>query len=136
MTAPDSPKILRGVVTNSAVYAGFLFSGVPVMDVEILTKYFDGALSKLEMREAGEVKFRHEIRFYDSVDEAASKLEQYLTRPPQIEDPRQSVVRREIVFPAETDDGGKLYYATCHVEIDERDIFRRLGIDPPEQFRQ
>ena len=127
--APASPRIICGVLTNSAIHAGFSIDGIPVVDLGILSAFFGNSHVKFEVRKGGETVQRHELVFYEKPSQAPEKLESYLIDPPHVADAKRATSRREVVFPMESDDFGKLYYEKCCVNIDEIDMMRRYGIN-------
>ena len=127
LNPPEQPNIIRAVLTNSAIYAGFDFDGVPVTDLAILGKFFENTLVKFELRQGGEALETHAVSFYESADDAAARLEAYLLAPPQMDNMKQSVVTRRSVLPVDSDEFGKLIYETWSVEIDEAAILARYA---------
>lgn len=127
-TAPTNPTVLCCVLTNSAICAGFPIDGVPVVDLAILSAYFGNSHIKFEARRQGESSFRKEVRFYESLDDAGGNLEGYLMGPPQLEEAKGSVTYREVAFPIESDEFGKLLHRVAQVEIDEREVLKRYGL--------
>ena len=114
---PASPKIVCCVLTNSAILAGFPVDGVPIVDLTILSQFFENELVELEGRQGGKAFERHTIQFYKDNTEAGHVLERYLLDPPQLGDLKHSVVRREVVFPVESPVFGKFIHETFQVEI-------------------
>jgi hypothetical protein len=115
---PASPKIACCVLTNSAVFAGFPIEGVPIVDLTILGDFFENDFVKVEGRQQGKVFERHAMQFYKDKTEAGHVFEEYLLDPPQLRGTKQSVIRREVVFPVEHMDFGKFIHTTFRVEID------------------
>lgn len=126
--APSECSVIACVLTNSAVYSGFPIDGIPIVDLSILGKFFKNEHVKVEARQAGKAVQRHAITFYADADEAGRVLEAYLATPPQLSDSRASVKSRELVFPVESPDFGKLIHETYSVEIDVHEMQRRYGV--------
>jgi hypothetical protein len=115
---PASPTIACCVLTNSAVFAGFPVEGVPIVDLRILSTFFENDYVKVEVQQQGKVVERRAIQFYKDKTEAGHVFEAYLLDPPPLRDMKQSVIRREVVFPIEHRDFGKFIHTTFRVEID------------------
>lgn len=80
-------KLIPLVVTNCPLGVGLSFHDVPVVDLLILQKYLDeGRLETwVLMNKRGGNKVGKVVKFYEAVGEAESNIQQYLSRPPQIE---------------------------------------------------
>lgn len=129
---PETFDIACCVLTNSAVYSGFPIDGVPIVDLSILGSFFKNEHVKAERRHAGKSVYRHAIQFYRNVEEAGNIVMEYLSNPPQLIDTKQFVHQRELYFPVESPDFGKLIQQTFRVEIDTNEMLRRYGpIDEP-----
>ena len=122
---PASPTITCCVLTNSAVFAGFPVEGVPIVDLEILDAFFENDYIKVEVQQQGKVVERHTLRFYKDKTEAGHVFEAYLLDPPPLRDMKQSVIRREVVFPVEYRDFGKFIHTTFRVEMDGQKMMTR-----------
>jgi hypothetical protein len=126
--APPKCSVIACVLTNSAVYSGFPIDGIPIVDLSILGKFFKNEHVKIEARQAGKTVRRHAITFYANADEAGRVLNEYLLSPPQLSDSRNSVKKRELVFPVESSDFGKLTQKLYSVEIDINEMEQRYGV--------
>jgi hypothetical protein len=115
---PASPKITCCVLTNSAVFAGFPIEGVPIVDLRILRDFFINDWVRIATWQQGEVLESHSIQFYKNKMEVGHVLEEYLLDPPQLRDIKQSVIRREIVFPLENAFFGNFVHTTFRVKLD------------------
>jgi hypothetical protein len=127
---PDTPKVISCVLTNSEFLAGFSVEFMPIVDLVILQHFFENEHIKAQTLQAGRTIKHHSIQFYKDKTEAAEMLERYLRDPPQLWDPKQSVIRREIVLPIESPVFGKLIHQTFRVEMDVQRMMRRYGIEP------
>ena len=91
---------------------------MPITDLSILGKFFKNEHVKAEERQAGKSVQRHAISFYSDAKEAEDVLGNYLADPPQLADTRRYVVSREIEFPLESPEFGKLLHELYSVKID------------------
>jgi hypothetical protein len=121
-TLPASPKIACCVLTNSAVFAGFPVEGVPIVDLQILDVFFEKDYVTVEVQRQGQVVERHAIQLYKDKTEAGRVLEAYLLDPLPLRNMKQSVIHREVVFPVEIMDSGKVIHTTFRVEIDAQKV--------------
>ena len=76
------------VVSNLHLYNGKIINNVPILDFQILSKYFNEGKLKIFMvatqdgfKSSNDSKI---VRFYSSEQEAEENIEQYLTDPPQL----------------------------------------------------
>lgn len=124
---PAEPNLIRAVLTNSAIYSGFEFDGVPITDLPILQLFLDNELVRLELRQGGQARKSHATKFYDSPEDAASKLEAYLRAPPQLDLAKESIVTRLTRFPIESDEFGAIFHEVLSVEVDDQAVLARFG---------
>ena len=115
---PASPKIACCVLTNSAVFAGFPVEGVPIVDLTILDAFSEKDYVTVEVQRQGKVVERRAIQLYKDKTEAGHVFEAYLLDPPPLRNTKQSVIRREVVFPVGLRDFGKFIHTSFRVEID------------------
>jgi hypothetical protein len=118
---PASPKITCCLLTNSAILAGFPIEGVPIVDVDILDDFLANDWIRIAELRQGEIREHYPVQFYKNKLEAGHVLEAYLLDPPQLRDLKQSVVRREIVFPV-TYEFGNFVHTSFRVEVDIQSI--------------
>ena len=85
---PDTTKtrVVPVVITNLALGAGRTLDSVPVVDLLILTRFFDEGEVFHEgyHDDQGQVVSREKTLLYDSETDAEQKLESYLQEPPQL----------------------------------------------------
>jgi hypothetical protein len=91
--------------------------GVPIVDLIILGDFFKNDWGRITGWQRGEIFENYSIQFYKNKMEAGDTLEEYLLDPPQLRDIKQSVKRREIVFPIESK-FGSFIHTTFRVELD------------------
>lgn len=127
--APAECSLVPCVLTNSAVYSGFPIDGIPIVDLSILGKFFQNRHVKIEERQAGKTIQEYAISFYANADEAGRVLMKYLSNPPQLSDIKASVKNRELIFPVESPDFGKLIQELYSVEINIDEMQRKYGIE-------
>lgn len=126
--APEKSTLVCCVLTNSAVYSGFPIDGVPIVDLSILGRFFENEHVKVEERQAGKSINRHSIAFYSDAKEAGCVLGQYLADPPQLTDTRRYVRKREIEFPVESPEHGKILHELYSVQIDVDEMRKQYGV--------
>lgn len=120
----EPKNIICCVLTNSAVYSGFPINDVPIIDLSILNSFFSNTHVKSEARSAGGATERHSINFYDNADEAAAILEPFLLAPPQLDNIKNYIKSREIIFPVTHDIHGQLILRTFGVEINSEELMQ------------
>lgn len=88
LNVPDTTKtrVLPLVVTNLALGAGHSLHSVPVVDLLILTRFFDEGevFHQGYHDDQGQIVSREKTRLYDSETDAEQNLEGYLREPPQL----------------------------------------------------
>ena len=126
--APDKGDVVCCVLTNSAVYSGFPIDGVPVVDLPILGRYLKNKYVKVQSYHAGESTYQHVLHFYDDATQAGTRLGSYLSNPPQLSDTKQFVRHRDLFFPIESQEFGRLVKRTYKVEIDSEEMKIRYGL--------
>ena len=124
---PDKCNVICCVLTNSAIFSGFPINNVPIVDLSILGRFFSNKHVKAEMRQRGKSVHKHVINFYNDDKNAGEVLEKYLAEPPQLADTKNSVKKREIIFPCENPSFGKLVHELYTVQIDIQDMQSRYG---------
>ena len=80
-------KVCPLVVTNSPFFAGYDAGGIPIIDMLILSGYFElGYLGKNGYHDSrGKLIASSKVYFYQTEQEAINNHEAYLRNPPQIE---------------------------------------------------
>jgi hypothetical protein len=115
--APVNPKIVPCVLTNSAVYSGFKFNDVAVVDLPILTAFFSNRHSKFEKRFGDKIVEKHEISFFMDGKNAGQVVESYLGDPPQLSDLKIDTKSRQIEFPIKNEVFGAIFHDIFSVEV-------------------
>jgi hypothetical protein len=126
--APEKPRVICCVLTNSVMFSGFPIEGVPVVDLSILGSFFVNEHVKFEGRQAGKIIEQRVMRFFESKADAGEVLEGHLLDPPQLSDVKRSVKSREVVFPVESPLFGKIIQETFRVEIDMKEMSVRYNL--------
>lgn len=122
----DNINVIPFIITNNTLGVGYSVDGVPIVDLYILNKYFDGKLEKYVLfGYDGTKKVGKNIIFYTTEDEAEKYIEEYLNNPPQIDMYKQSFK----------------YESYPYVKFEENElqaIFSRLIVEfpVPELFRE
>jgi hypothetical protein len=117
----DCPEIVSCVLVNSAIYTGFAFDGIPVIDLPILLAYIENSYVKLKQwRTDG-----HELslRFYEGREDAGRGLAAYLAHPPHLAD--LQVQERETSFRFPEQNGVQLTHHFYKVDTDLAEIKRK-----------
>lgn len=124
---PDDAFVTACVLTNSPVYAGFPIDGVPVVDTAMICHYLANRYTKAEMFEAGRSVHRHDLTFYDTVEQAADRLYGQLASPVELSDIRQYVTTRAVQFPLQHSLYGPVFHQTYEVVLDRDAMQQRYG---------
>lgn len=125
---PEKSTLVCCVLTNSAVYSGFPINGVPIVDLSILGRFFENEHVKVEERQAGKSVQKRSVVFYSDATGAGDVLGQYLADPPQLSDTRRYVKKREIEFPVESPELGKILHELYSVQIDIDEMRKQYGV--------
>jgi hypothetical protein len=83
---------------------------------------------KVQSYHAGESTYQHVLHFYDDATQAGTRLGSYLSNPPQLSDTKQFVRHRDLFFPIESQEFGRLVKRTYKVEIDSEEMKIRYGL--------
>lgn len=116
--APEKANVLCCVLSNSAVFSGFPINGIPIIDLSILNSFLRNEHIRFLERDKGKTLNKQATKFYAEAADATKVLGDYLLDPPQLSHMRRSIKTREIVFPIENPEYGKLIYETYTVELD------------------
>jgi hypothetical protein len=115
---PTQVRTLACVMTNSAVYAGFRFGNVPVVDLNILKVFFSARHISSQVWEGNVVTGETVIILYRTASEAALKLEEFLNDPPQLKRMKSHVEPRTVAHELSNSAYRKLVMSTYQVNID------------------
>jgi hypothetical protein len=126
-TVPDDAFVTACVLTNSPVYSGFPINGVPVVDTAMIGHYLANRYTKAEMFDAGRSVHRHDLTFYDTVEQAADRLHAQLASPVELSDIRQYVTTRTVQFPLAHSLYGPVFHQTYEVVLDRDALQQRYG---------
>jgi hypothetical protein len=107
LTAVDFPidahatEVLPLVVTNGNLYCGYPMSGVPIVDILILRRYFEEGKLPISVRtdDNGALTPTRTEEFYTSRSEALNNFVNYLLHPPQVKVFESAVVLEERPLP-------------------------------------
>jgi hypothetical protein len=111
-------RILACVLTNSAVYAGFSFSNVPVIDLDILNVFFSGRHLSWQVWLGNAVSEESVIELYQSAPEAAPNLEGFLNDPPQLRRVKSNIEPRTVALELRNTNYKSLLMSTFEINID------------------
>ncbi|WP_147330403.1 MULTISPECIES: hypothetical protein [unclassified Duganella] len=115
---PLNPKIVPCVLTNSAVYSGFKFNGVAVVDLPILNAFFSNSHTKYGKLLGNKVVSTNKISFFEDAKNAGEVIESYLGAPPQLTDLKIDTIERRIEFPIRNESFGAIFHDIFSVEVD------------------
>jgi len=82
----DNIQVIPFIITNTTLGVGYSIDNVPIVDLFLLNRFFDGKWEKyVTFGPKGSKEVGETITFYSSEDEASNYIEMYLQNPPQIE---------------------------------------------------
>jgi hypothetical protein len=123
--APKECNVVCCVLTNSAVFSGFPVQQIPIVDLSIISGFFKNKHTKFAIEKAGKVIEKYDINFYSNAGEAGKCLEGYLARPPQLDEAKASIKKRELIFPIRHSEFGQFVQEGIRVEINTEEVIKR-----------
>jgi len=99
---PDAFEVVPFVVLNHALGVGQLIENIPIADLRTLQAFFEGGLQRnAVITSEGEIESADIEVFWNSPEEAPSRIRTYLAHPPQVCHLRNAVepIVDTIVFP-------------------------------------
>lgn len=115
---PRDARILECVLTNSAVYAGFSFCNLPVIDLDILKIFFAGKHVSWQVWHGNVISEESVIELYQTAPEAALNLEGFLNDPPQLRRIKSNIEPRTVALELRNANYESLLISTFEINID------------------
>ena len=124
-------QLLPVVLNSNKIHSGFPINGVPVVDEQILARYFSSNTFPLISVKRDD-KFHHLgwFKLYESYEELQNNINSYLMHPPQLSEGRESLVYKTMKIPQLNGFSPKIEY-TRLVPGDlpiERRIYKRYEL--------
>jgi len=110
----DSAKkynIAQCIINSSKIFVGYNFSGIPVVDEDILSNYFASSVVRIMSipKANGDIKDIAWYELYNNIQELKSNLQTYLCYPPQLnENSGSSFEYGDIKLPCINEDSFKI----------------------------
>ena len=122
---PAKAHILACVLTNSAVYAGFLLREVPIIDLDILRVFLSGKHIDWQIWERDVVVDERIAVLYNGAEEAARNIEAFITDPPQLRRIKANTAPRRVIQSLSDSRFRTLTMSTYKVDIDSQAQMKR-----------
>ena len=124
-------QILPVVLNSNKIHSGFPINGIPVVDEQILARYFSSNTFPL-ISVRRDNKFHHLgwFNLYENYEELQNNIGSYLMHPPQLSEGRESLVYKTMKIPQLNELSPKIEY-TRLVPGDfpiERKIYKRYEL--------
>ncbi|WRH94368.1 hypothetical protein RCC30_11235 [Pseudomonas fluorescens] len=126
-----SHQIFPVVLNSNKIHSGFPINGVPVVDEQILARYFSSNTFPLISVKRDD-KFHHLgwFKLYENYEELQNNINSYLMHPPQLSEGRESLVYKTMKIPQLNDFSPKIEYTRLvpsNLPI-ERRIYKRYEL--------
>lgn len=124
-------QLLPVVLNSNKIHSGFPINGVPVVDEQILARYFSSNTFPLISVKRDD-KFHHLgwFKLYENYEELQNNINSYLMHPPQLSEGRESLAYKTMEIPQLNEFSPKIEY-TRLVPADlpiERRIYKRYEL--------
>lgn len=124
-------QLLPVVLNSNKVHSGFPIDGVPVVDEQILARYFSSdTFPLISVRSDDEFRHLAWFKLYENYEDLQNNINAYLMHPPQLSEGKESLAYKTMKIPQLNEFSPKIEY-TRLVPADlpiERRIYKRYEL--------
>lgn len=94
---PSEFILLPTIILSKPMMSGFVIEDIPITDLLLLERYCHGQYERVQIK--GEEEIEKVFPFFNSWEEAVNRIDDYLKKPPIIEDYKARLMLEETFFP-------------------------------------